>query len=228
MEKLKTIILYHGSEDIIKTPMFGKGNKNNDYGQGFYCTQHIELAKEWATKNNNDGYCNKYELDTNDLKILDLSKEKYMTLKWLSILLEHREFDKTETTEKVSSIIKNKFIIDISKYDLVIGYRADDSYFSFAKSFLSNEISLTSLSKIMKLGNLGLQYVLISEKAFKKIKFIEYEKVDKSYYFKFKKRDEDARNQFVQILKNETYDEKQIYAIDIIRKDLDLDDSRIQ
>lgn len=225
---MSKLILYHGSDHIVKTPLFGKGNKNNDYGQGFYCTQHIELAKEWATKNNVDGYCNKYELETNGLKILDLTKEKYMTLKWLSILLEHREFDKTETTERVSSIIKNKFHMDILDYDLIIGYRADDSYFDFVQAFLSNTISLSSLAKIMKLGNLGLQYVLLSKKSFSQIKFTEYEKVDKSYYFKFKQRDEEASKQFIIILKNETYDESEIYAMDIIRKDLDLNDSRIQ
>ena len=41
-------IIYHGSQQIIETPKFGIGRKYNDYGQGFYCTENIELAKEWA------------------------------------------------------------------------------------------------------------------------------------------------------------------------------------
>ncbi|MBQ7366814.1 MAG: DUF3990 domain-containing protein [Spirochaetaceae bacterium] len=40
--------LYHGSERIVETPQFGAGNPRNDYGLGFYCTQHLELVKEWA------------------------------------------------------------------------------------------------------------------------------------------------------------------------------------
>ncbi|MCR4746658.1 MAG: DUF3990 domain-containing protein [Lachnospiraceae bacterium] len=40
--------LYHGSENIIKTPEFGKEKLNNDYGRGSYCTENAELAKKWA------------------------------------------------------------------------------------------------------------------------------------------------------------------------------------
>ena len=42
------LIIYHGSQQIVETPKFGIGKKYNDYGQGFYCTESIELAKEWA------------------------------------------------------------------------------------------------------------------------------------------------------------------------------------
>ena len=35
-----------------------------------------------------------------------------------------------------------KYNIDISEYDLIIGYRADDSYFRFAEDFLNNSINL--------------------------------------------------------------------------------------
>lgn len=42
------VILYHGSPDVIKKPVFGKGKVYNDYGFGFYCTEHLELAKEWG------------------------------------------------------------------------------------------------------------------------------------------------------------------------------------
>lgn len=40
--------LYHGSQFIIQKPEYGKGARHNDYGKGFYCTEQIELAKEWA------------------------------------------------------------------------------------------------------------------------------------------------------------------------------------
>ena len=41
--------LYHGSIHVIEHPVFGAGNATNDYGLGFYCTEHIELAKEWVS-----------------------------------------------------------------------------------------------------------------------------------------------------------------------------------
>ena len=48
------MLLYHGSDHIIEKPEFGAGKKHNDYGRGFYCTQNIELAKEWAVSEDAD------------------------------------------------------------------------------------------------------------------------------------------------------------------------------
>ena len=55
---MSKIILYHGSNEKIERPIFGKGKVYNDYGQGFYCTEHIELAKEWACNEGVDGFAN--------------------------------------------------------------------------------------------------------------------------------------------------------------------------
>ena len=52
----KDISIYHGSQQIVEVPKFGAGKSYNDYGQGFYCTENIELAKEWACPVKNDGY----------------------------------------------------------------------------------------------------------------------------------------------------------------------------
>ena len=87
------MILYHGSKDIIEKPIYGQGKKYNDYGLGFYCTDNIELAKEWGTSFERSGYANRYQIDCTELKILDLNDDKYCILHWLAILLSNREFD---------------------------------------------------------------------------------------------------------------------------------------
>lgn len=84
--------LYHGSANIIEKPEFGLGNAKNDYGLGFYCTEHIELAKEWACAENRDGFANEYELEMDGLTMLNLSEAEYHILNWLAILLENRTF----------------------------------------------------------------------------------------------------------------------------------------
>ena len=84
--------LYHGSERIIETPQFGAGNPRNDYGVGFYCTQHLELAKERACQKNMDGFANEYELDLLGLSVLDVSGAEYTILHWLCILMQNRIF----------------------------------------------------------------------------------------------------------------------------------------
>ena len=42
------IILYHGTQNKIVTPVFGGGNDKHDYGRGFYLTEVLNLSKEWA------------------------------------------------------------------------------------------------------------------------------------------------------------------------------------
>lgn len=177
------MVLYHGSPEIVEKPICGFGSDKNDYGRGFYCTEKVELAKEWACPTIKDGFANKYELDVSDLNVLYLNKDGYNILNWIAILLDNRTFQKrSPISRQASKYILEEFLPDISGYDVIWGYRADDSYFSYAKDFLNNVISVSQLSQAMKLGELGEQIVLMSQKAFDKIKFIEYEIADGSIY----------------------------------------------
>lgn len=221
------MILYHGSDSIIQEPFLGGGKKYNDYGQGFYCTGQIELAKEWACTEELSAYVNKYELDMTDLKLLELSKEKYSTLHWLAILLKYRKIRVTSPVMKrgIEWIIKN-FLIDISNYDIIVGYRADDSYFSFARAFVNNQISLKQLGSAMELGELGVQYVIKSEKAFSALKYIGYEVVDRTiYYAKRKRRDESAREAFMRELENEVEDG--VFIRDLMKEGVEYNETRL-
>ena len=214
------MLIYHGSKDIIRKPIYGKGNKNNDYGIGFYCTLNIELAKEWACSSINvNGFANIYEIDLNKFKVLDLRKEEYSILNWLAILLKHREFDiNNPISNETKRYIIDNFYINIDDYDIIIGYRADDSYFSYARDFINNTISIEQLSKAMMLGELGIQIVLKSVKAFNSIIFNGYEDAEsKIYYTKRLVRDMHARDKYFNELKiNTSYNSS--YVIDIIRK----------
>lgn len=146
--------LFHGSADIVSSPAFGKGRPNNDYGSGFYCTENIDLAREWAVLRDRDGYANCYEIDDEDLNILDLSDTDYCVLHWLSVLLQNRTFSLTAPlAEEAREYIVRNFSVDISKYDVITGYRADDSYFSFAQDFLNGTISYRQLSNAIILEN---------------------------------------------------------------------------
>jgi len=225
---MSKIILYHGSNERIEKPLFGKGKPYNDYGQGFYCTEHLELAKEWSCNEGIDGFTNEYELDTSNLKILNLSSEEYTILHWLALLMEYRRFRvSTPVMRRGVQWLKDHFLIDIREYDLIIGYRADDSYFSFARAFVNNEISLSQLNYAMRLGKLGEQYVLKSEKAFHQITFKSAELADNTiYYARRKMRDDEARNAFFAELEKE--DVNGIYMRDIIREEMTGDDARLR
>ena len=222
------IVLYHGSKEKIEKPLLGKGKVYNDYGQGFYCTEHIELAREWSCNEGVDGFVNEYGLDPSGLKILNLSSEEYTILHWLALLMENRRFRvSTPVMRRGVQWLKDYFLIDISEYDLIIGYRADDSYFSFARAFISNEISLSQLNYAMRLGRLGEQYVLKTEQAFKQLVFKSAELADNTiYYARRKMRDDEARNAFFTELEKE--DIHGIYMRDIIREEMTGNDVRLR
>lgn len=227
---MSKIEILHGTDHIIEVPDIDKGNEKNDYGKGFYCTRIPEMAKEWACKQNTDGFSNRYELDLTDLRILDLTDGKHTVLNWIAILLEHRTLSlDSEIAIDAKDYIIEHFSIDTSEYDVIIGYRADDSYFRYAESFVENGLSLRSLNKALHLGKLGEQTVLISKKAYNQIKFIDAEPVDKTiYYPKFIDRDTKAREVYKNDIRKTKSYRDDIFVMDILREEIRSDDPRIQ
>lgn len=227
---MSKIILLHGTDHIIEEPDINIGNEHNDYGKGFYCTKAEEMAKEWACKQNTDGFVNRYELNTDDLKILDLTDGQHTVLNWIAILLKYRTFKlSSEIAIDARDYIIEHYSVNISDYDVVVGYRADDSYFQYAESFVSNGLPLRSLNKALKLGKLGEQTVLVSQKAFDQIKFIDAAPVSKDeYYPKFIDRDSSARKAFKQEIKKSKVYRDDIFVLDILREEMQNNDPRIQ
>lgn len=213
-------IIYHGSKEIIKKPKKEKGKINNDYGQGFYCTFDIELAKEWAAKHNTICFVNEYELDMSNLKVLNLLDDKYSVLNWIAILVNNRTFNiSAPIAKRAKEFLLKNYLIDISSYDVIIGYRADDSYFSIAKSFLNNTLSLSNLEISLKLGDLGIQVVLVSDQAFDNLIFTKSHDVDyKLYNMQFYLKDETARQIFLNEI-NCLEINNEIYINDIMKRE---------
>jgi len=226
----QNLIIYHGSQQIVEVPKFGVGKKYNDYGQGFYCTENIELAKEWACPIKNDGYSNKYHLSLDGMNVMHLTKGKFNILNWLAILIANRKFDiNSPIASNAREFILDCFMPDTTNVDVMIGYRADDSYFSFAEDFINNTISLKDLNFAMQLGTLGEQVVLLSERSFQQIKFVDYEVVDyHEYYYKRAERDQNIRATYESRKKNLQQLMDDIFVLDIIREDMKHDDPRLQ
>lgn len=223
------MILYHGSVSIIKQPIFGKGKLHNDYGLGFYCTQSLDLAKEWAVEESRDGYANKYSLDLQGLTMLDLSQKGFTVLHWITLLLQNRVFTlKNDIIKAGKKYLIEHFSPPVKEYDIIKGYRADDSYFAYAESFLNNTISVQRLSEALKLGNLGEQVVLISQNSFGKLKFLGYEAADAATYYSLRKaRNEQARMEFLSNRRG-ILSPDDLYLNDIIRGGIEPDDPRLQ
>jgi len=225
-----SLILYHGSEQIVEVPKFGVGKKYNDYGQGFYCTESVELAKEWACPTKKEGFANRYVLTWDGLKVMYLTRGEFHILNWMALLLQNRRFDINNSVgSNAREYILTHFLPNLSDVDVIIGYRADDSYFSFAQDFVNNAISVRDLNQAMRLGALGEQVVLVSKRAFCQIVFDGYETADyREYYYKRTERDIQARDAYHRQKKELSVLKDDLFVLDILREEMSTDDERLR
>lgn len=216
----KTLTLFHGSKQIVERPVFGIGNPHNDYGLGFYCTEDIDLAREWACPTEVDGIVNEYRLPLAGLKVMHISDSPEGVLEWLAVLAKNRRFEATTPlAAQAKAFLAASYPREIDAVDIVIGYRADDSYFSFARAFLDNRISLRQLDRAMRLGNLGHQVVLKSRKAFEDIEFVRSEDVSaQEWHPKRWARDQRARRDYQdEVCKGEVRPDD-VFVLDLMRE----------
>ncbi|KXB39029.1 hypothetical protein HMPREF1872_01351 [Amygdalobacter nucleatus] len=76
----------------------------------------------------------------------------------LGIILENRTFNtSTPLANEAKNYILQNFHVDYQSADIIIGYRANNSYFSFATDFISGTISYRQLCNAMKVGKLPSQ-----------------------------------------------------------------------
>ena len=220
--------IYHGSADRIEKPIFGYGRKYNDYGVGFYCTESLDMAKEWAVSARRNGYANIYDICMDTLTVLDLNGPEYCILHWLSMLLQNREFEiNSPLAIEAKEYLVSHFSPD-SSTDIIIGYRADDSYFSFAQDFISGTISYRQLSTAMHLGKLGQQIVLKSKKAFEQLTFVGAQMASADEWFAKKQfRDRAARSEYFDVERGKRR-RGDIYITRILDEEMKSNDERLR
>ena len=167
--------VYHGSKQTITNPKDKGSRKDNDYGPAFYLTRDLKSAHEWACRNNTVGVVNVYNLNTSNLKILDLTDKKhYSVLNWLAILLHFRTLEDgfVKAFKNRLQFLEEHYFINVSDYDLVIGYRADDAYFRFPLDFIRGNLTIEQLEYSFDLGNLGVQYVIVSQRGINHLTYV--------------------------------------------------------
>ena len=219
--------IFHGSQSVIKVPQYGLGKVGNDFGLGFYCTESEDLAKEWSVQPNSDGFANAYELDMAGLNVLRLNTPEFTVLNWMAILVSHRQFKlKVPVAGAAYHYLKSRFAVNVDAYDIVIGYRADDSYFDFAEAFLNNSISVEQLAVALRLGKLGEQVVIKSQEAFGRIRFAGFSTADSAlYYPRRQARNDSAGREFEELLSRNDFNG--LYMNAILAQRIGNDDERI-
>lgn len=220
--------LWHGSTMIVKHPDLSFCRENNDYGRAFYTTEHLELAREWACRREEiDGVASRYELDLDGLNVLDFDADAHSVLEWLSVLLAHRVVNLgSPVALAAAEWIQENYPVDLEAYDVVCGYRADDSYFSFVRQFVSNSLSVEQLSWAMRLGGLGRQMALRTSRAIGQLEYTGFEPAPAiAYYPRRKHRDLEARRAFME---GPGFDPQGIYVLDLLSGRVDKSDERLR
>jgi len=204
------IILYHGTPDRLVIPTYGHGNEKHDYGRGFYLTENMELAKEWAVCRPDDrnGWVHKYELDCDGLKILDF--QKMSVLAWLAELMKHRDAADSKRYRMLAAKFIEKYGIDTDEFDVIKGWRANASYFYIAREFVRDNIDVDILEELLSLGGLGIQYCIKSERAYSKLVECKEDLVKVEY------------SEF-----NEKYNQRDIASRELMRKLVDSDANKV-
>lgn len=200
---MSKVILFHGTFNKDVKPAYGLGNNKHDYGKGFYLTENIELAKEWAVCRPDEinGWVHKFELDLEGLRILNF--EEHDILAWLAELMKHRAADDSRRYRVLAEKFMNKYGIDTSDYDVIKGWRANASYFYIAKEFVRDNIDMEILSELLSLGGLGIQYCIKSPKAFSQLHELSEGLIQVDYSefnAKYNQRDINARKRMRELI----------------------------
>ncbi|MEF2834343.1 MAG: DUF3990 domain-containing protein [Clostridia bacterium] len=212
MEKL---ILFHGTPDRIVVPTFGKGEEKHDYGQGFYLSESIDLAKEWAVCRPNEerGWVHKYELETDGLRILDFQEKG--VLPWLAELMKHRDAADSKRYRMLAKKFIEKYGIDTESYDVIRGWRANASYFYIAKEFVRDNIDMDILEELLSLGGLGIQYCIKNERAYSGLHEVEEDLLEVPYAEfneKYNQRDLTARQKMRELVDSDANQVTKVFS----------------
>lgn len=129
-----------------------------------------------------------------DLKVLNF--EKLGILSWLAELMKHRDASDSKRYRVLAKKFIQKYGLDTIGFDVIKGWRADASYFFIAKEFVRDNVDIDILERLLRLGDLGIQYCIKSEKAYSKLKEIPNSLLSVSYdefNKKYNQRDIEAR-----------------------------------
>lgn len=207
---MEKVILFHGTPAETVVPTYGLGDEKHDYGKGFYLTEDIELAKEWAVcrPDKQNGWVHKFALELDGLRILDF--QKLDVLAWIAELMKHRHASDSKRYRVLSAKFIDRYGVDTEGYDVIKGWRANASYFYIAKEFVRDNVDVDILEDLLSLGGLGIQYCLKTPKAYKNLEE-DYDGIIKVDYDEF----------------NVKYNQRDAVARDKMRNLIDSDANRV-
>lgn len=151
--------LYHGTDTVFENPLLEKCESHKDFGKGFYLTNKLPMAKDWAEKKflNPRYVVLKYFVDNNYEDGLRVKMFNEANAEWVKFIYSNRE--------------KEHFT---HNYDIVIGPVADNNiqkYFGLVKR---GERTLEQIATEINYSKFrSVQYSFNTSEAIEKLKYID-------------------------------------------------------
>ena len=155
------MILYHGSNMVVKKPELIEQNRFLDFGYGFYTTTNKEQASNFAQKvvarRSGNPFVNVYEFDENvQSSLLKIKMFSAPDEEWLDFVSAHRNG-----------------VYNGEKYDLIIGAVANDDVYRTLQVYSSGLLTKEQALEALKIKKLFNQYVFATNEALALLKFSE-------------------------------------------------------
>ena len=144
-----------------------------------------------------------------------LDFRKHNVLVWLAELMKHRDAADSKRYKMLSEKFINKYGIESEQYDVIIGWRADASYFYIAKEFVKDNIDIDILEELLTLGDLGIQYCIKSDRAYKNLCELKEEIIIVNYdefNYKYNERDYNARKAMKELINSDKNKVKNVFS----------------
>jgi hypothetical protein len=159
------MILFHGSNVEVKTPIICPNQRALDFGAGFYLTSNAVQARKWAkivTRRRRTGISivSSYQFDEEDLRLLSVLHFEMANIQWLEFVVHNR---KELPKENI--------------YDIVIGPVANDSTLPVINDYMDGVYTNEEAVKRLLPQNLTDQYAFLNNRAIELLKFKESEEL---------------------------------------------------
>jgi len=158
--------LYHGSNQIIKTPEIRSSTRTLDFGAGFYTTTNKEQAINFAVK-----------VYDRSIRAGDTSKGKFVSVYEADYEAMQRELHilrfESPDEEWFDFVIANRRNIQqqSGKHDVIYGPVANDTIYRTLIAFETGELSKAETIAKLKVRRLFDQMTFVSERSFSFLKF---------------------------------------------------------
>ncbi len=148
-----SIVVYHGTNTIVRDPEVRIVGYNKDFGFGFYCTRYERQAQRWAISKRNPHIVCVYEYSPEEsLRVKTFAE---MTDEWLDFIAACRHGE-------------------AHPYDIVEGPMADDEVWDYVEDYLSGRISREAFWALARFKHPTHQILFCTDLALCALKFKSY------------------------------------------------------